>query len=106
MSEHEQLEDGIAISQQQTRRQIQTAGFMFLSSAAAYLVTLGLTRGMVGQGIDGLALAMAAATGLTVGVGCLPSAYRLRNGSLILAIGLLAFLWSVPLLTIVLWYLG
>lgn len=106
MSENKQLEDGIAISQQQTRKQLQTGGFMFLTAAAAFLVTTGLVQGINGHGIDGLALAVAAATGLTVGVGCQPSIYRLKNGSLILAIGLLAFLWSIPLLTIVLWYFG
>ncbi|KAA5544305.1 hypothetical protein FYK55_08115 [Roseiconus nitratireducens] len=85
------MEKGIAISRQFAKQQLQSTSAMVVSAALAFFVAR-----VVGPGIDGLALAIAAATGVSVGVWSQPDAYR-RNGSLTLAIVLIAGMWAVPL---------
>lgn len=89
------MEDGIAHSRQLAKLQLQSTIAMVLSAAVAFVLT-----GVVAPGIDALGLAIAAATGFTVSVCCEPNTYRRRNGSLVLALFLIAFMWAVPVVVI------
>ena len=89
------MEHGLALSRQFAKQQFQSTCAMVVSAALAFFVT-----SVVAPGIDGLGLAIAAATGLSVGVWCQPNVYRRRNGSLTLAIVLIAGMWAVPVTVI------
>ena len=94
MTNHEirNMEDGIALSRRLAKQQLQSTIAMILSAALAFVLT-----GVVAPGIGALGLAIAAATGFSVGVWCQQDVYRRRNGSLTLAIVLIAGMWAVPL---------
>ena len=96
-----QLEEGIALSRQFAKQQLWNAIAMLGAAMLAYCVA-----GMLAVGLNSLALPIAAATGLTVGVCCAPNDYRGRSGSLALAIVLIAAMWSVPLIIIWLSIIG
>lgn len=93
--ESRNLEHGLALSRKFAKQQFQSTLAMFASAALAFLVT-----GLVAPGMSGLPLAIAAATGLTVGVFSQPDEYRSRNGSLTLAIILIAGSWAVPVIVL------
>jgi hypothetical protein len=97
MTNHEMrnMEEGIALSRQYSRWQLRSTFAMVVSAASAFFVT-----SVVAPGTSGLGLPIAAATGFSVGVWCQPDAYRRRNGSLILAIVLIAVMWTVPVVVI------
>ncbi|TWU37448.1 hypothetical protein [Novipirellula artificiosorum] len=92
----QKLEEGIAISRQWNRQQLQNSFAMVASAALAYCLTAAAVPGP-----QSLALSIAAATGLTVGVCCAPNTYRSRNGSLGLAFALLAAMWTVPAVVVI-----
>ena len=89
------MEDGIALSRQFAKQQIRSTFAMVVSAALAFFVT-----SIVAPGTSGLGLAIVAATGFSVGVWCQPNVYRRRNGSLTLALVLLAGMWAVPVIVI------
>lgn len=95
------MEHGLAFSRQFAKQQFQSTVAMFVSAALALFVT-----GVVAPGISGLGLAIAAATGLSVGVWCQPNEYRSRNGSLTLAILLIAGMWTVPVIVLLISFFG
>ena len=85
------LKDGIALSRKLNKQQLPSTFAMVVSAALAFVVT-----GVVAPGTSGLGLAIAAATGFSVGVWCQPNVYRRRNGSLTLAIVLIAGTGAAP----------
>ncbi|QDU47902.1 hypothetical protein [Gimesia panareensis] len=95
MTNHEvrKMEDGFALSRQFAKQQYQSALVMVISGVLAFFVTSVIT-----PGASSLGLAIAAATGFSVGVWCQPNVYRRQNGSLTLAIALIAFMWAVPVI--------
>jgi hypothetical protein len=95
MNNHEirNMEHGLALSRQFAKQQFQSTCAMVVSAALAFFIT-----GVVAPGIEGLGLAIAAATGLSVGVWCQSNVYRGRNGSLTLAIVLIAWMWAVAVI--------
>ena len=97
----ETLKQGIAISQAITKRQLLNTVVMFGTAALAFVATT-----VIVPEIDGLAFAMAAATGFTVGVWSAPDVYRTRSGSLKLAIALVAGMWFVPAVAVLVSLLG
>lgn len=103
MKTHEirNMEHGLALSRQFTKQQFQSTVAMVASAALAYFVTV-----VVGPGISGFGLSIAAATGLSIGVWSQPNAYRRRNGSLKLAIVLIAAMWTVPVIVILTSFFG
>lgn len=103
MTNHEirNMEDGIALSRQLAKQQLQSSIAMVLSAALAFVLT-----GVVAPGIGALGLAIAAATGFSVGVWCQPDVYRRRNGSLTLALFLIAFMWTVPTIVMLVSFFG
>ena len=103
MANHEirNMEHGLALSRQFAKQQFQSTCAMVVSAALAFLVS-----GVVAPGIEGLGLAVAAATGLSVGVWCQPNVYRRRNGTLALAIFLIAGMWAVPVIVMLISFFG
>lgn len=95
------LEEGIALSQQFAKQQVQSTFAMVVSAVVAFWAT-----SVIAPGVSGLGLAVAAATGLTVGVWCQPNSYRRRNGSLSLAIVLVVGMWAVPVIVMLTSFLG
>lgn len=95
------LEQGLAVSRQFAKQQFQSTCAMAVSAALAFFVTA-----VVAPGISGLGLAIAAATGLSVGLWCQPNVYRRRNGSLTLAIVLIAGMWAVPVIVLLISFFG
>lgn len=89
--EMQNIEGASALSRQLAKQKLRCAVAMVLSAALAFVVT-----GVVAPGIDALGLAIGAATGLSVGVWGDPNSYRGRNGSMALALVLLAGMWVVP----------
>lgn len=95
------LEEGIALSRDFTKQQHRNSFAMVASAALAYCLTA-----LVLPEPKALAPAVAAATCVTVGVLCAPNAYRSRNGSLVLASSLLAAMWTVPMIAVLIAFVG
>jgi hypothetical protein len=95
------MEDGIALSRHFTRQQLRSVLVMVVSAALAFFVTAA-----VAPGTTGLGFAIAAATGFSVGVWCQPDTYRRRNGSLALAILLIAGMWACPVVIMLTSFFG
>ena len=95
------MEDGLARSRQFSKQQLQSTFAMVVSAALAFFIT-----SVVAPGTSGLGLAIAAATGFSVGVWCQPDVYRRRNGSLTLAIVLIAAMWAVPVIVMLTSFFG
>jgi len=89
------MEEVIALSQQFAKQQTKMAFAMVVSAALTFFVT-----SIVAPEISGLGLAIAAATGFSVGVWCHPGVYRRSNGSLTLAIVLIVAMWTAPVIVI------
>jgi hypothetical protein len=70
-------EERIALSRHFAKQQLWNAFAMLTSAILAYCVANAVT-----EGLNSIALPVAAATGFTVGVCCAPSTYRSRSGSL------------------------
>ena len=99
--EIQNLDAGIALSRQFAKQQMQAALVVGVSAALTFFLTH-----LFAPGISGLGLAIGAATGLTVGVWCQPDSYRRRNGSLLLAFVLIAFMWTAPVLILLTTFAG
>ncbi len=95
------LEQGIAISQAFNKKQLLNTVTMFGTAALALLAA-----NVIASGIDGFGLAMAAATGFTVGVWWAPDVYRTRSGSLALAMALIAGVWTAPAVVVLISLFG
>lgn len=96
--EKQNIEEGIAISRGYTQQQLHYTSAMVASAALAFFSTLAITTAS-----SVLALAIAAAAGLSVGVWCQPNAYRRQNGSLTLALVLITAMWAVPVVVMLIW---
>ena len=97
----QKMEGGLARSRRFTKQQLQSSLAMLVSAALAFFAT-----SVVVPRNSGLGLAIAAATGFSVGVWCQPDVYRRPNGSLTLAIVLVAAMWAVPVVVILTSYFG
>ncbi len=103
MTNHEirNIEDGLALLRQLAKQHFQSTVAMVVSAALGFFLT-----SVAAPEINGLGLAIAAATGLSVGVWCQPNVYRRRNGSLTLAMVLIAGMWTVPVIVVLISFFG
>ncbi|WP_339748271.1 hypothetical protein [uncultured Rubinisphaera sp.] len=99
--EMQDMKEGAAFSRRFAKQQLLTTMAIVLSATLVFILT-----GVVAPGIDALGLAIAAATGFTIGVWCQPNVYRRQNGSLTLAIVLIAGMWAVPVIVILVSFFG